>query len=217
MFAFLTRLENIKDLDTLNWNINFNQILTPKRGVNPYIYLTDRFFESPDEKYACLVYTIFEPRMMSYVGLIAIFENKQNPALIANPKNLWFSYQGERTLYFKNEILFIRKEALWKKESLSGTPFLVIDLKNKKFGFINFDFSSIYYSPVHVENTLYKFKLDTPKEIENSRFENYDGKIFDLAKTKFYEFDKLNSMIKIYRKEEKCDSKIATNNLLGPS
>jgi len=53
-----TSLGQIKDLDTLGWDINFNQILTPKRGVHPYIFLTDVFFESTDKEYACSISTL---------------------------------------------------------------------------------------------------------------------------------------------------------------
>lgn len=197
-----TSLGQIPNLDTKGWDINLNQVLTPRRGVHPYIFLTDIFFESDNQKYACLIYTIVEWTMMSYGGLIAIFEDKENPHLIINPKNQWFSYQGDRTLYFDNDFLFIRKDAYNQDELLSGTPFVAIDLKNKKFGFIDFDASSIYYSPVHVDDTIYKFHLDTPNEIINSRFINHNGETFDLATINFYDISDLNNAIEIYRLEK---------------
>lgn len=197
-----TSLGQIPNLDTKGWDINLNQVLTPRRGIHPYIFLTDFFFESENQKYACLVYTIVEWTMMSYGGLIAIFEDKEKPNLIVNPKSEWFSYQGDRTLYFINDFLFIRKNAYNQDELLSGTPFVAIDLKNKKFGFIDFDASSIYYSPVHVDDTIYKFRLDTPNEIINSRFINYNGKTFDLATINFYNISDLNNAIEIYRREK---------------
>lgn len=201
MLNLYTSLGQLEDLNTLDWDINFNQILTPKRGVHPYIFLTDKFFESADKKYACLFYTIVEWTMMSYGGLIAIFENKKKPMLIVNPKNQWFSYQGDRTLYFDNDFLFLRKDAYNQNKLLSGTPFAAIDLKNKKFGFIDFDASSIYYSPVHVDNTIYKFNLDTPNELLNSGFANHNSETFDLAVIKFYDIDVLNSATEIYKLE----------------
>jgi len=96
----------------------------------------------------------------------------------------------------------MRKESYNQIEIYSGTSFVAIDLTNKKFGFIDFDASSIYYSPMYVDNTIYKFKLDTPKEIVNSRFQNYDGKEFDLAMIQFYTIDKLNEATEIYKQEK---------------
>ena len=202
MINSYTSLGQINDLDTLGWNINFNQILTPNRGVDPYIFVSDYFFESSDKKYACLVYTIVEWTMMSYGGLIAIFENKINPTLITNPKSQWFSYQGKRTLYFDNGFLFLRKEAYNQNELLSGTPFIVIDLKSKTFGFIDFDASSIYYSPIHIDKTIYKFNLDTPNELINSTFTNHSGETFDLLNIKFYDIHNLDNAIEIYKLEK---------------
>ena len=120
-----TSLGQIPNLDTKGWDINLNPVLTPRREVHPYIFLTDVFFESENQKYGCLVYTIVEWTMMSYGGLIAIFEDKENP------NKQWFSYQGDRTIYFNNDFLFIRKNAYDENELLSGTPFVAVDLKNK--------------------------------------------------------------------------------------
>jgi hypothetical protein len=111
MLNSYTPLEQPESLDTKGWQINFKQVITPKRGIHPYIFLMDKFYESDDKKYACLVYTIVEWRMSSYSGLIAIFDNKLTPTLIVNPRNQWFSYQGDQTLYFINDLLFLRLEA----------------------------------------------------------------------------------------------------------
>ena len=83
----LTALDRPKELDTKGWDINFKQLMTPKRGVYPYHYFHDQLHESFDKKYACLFYTITEYRMGSQAGLVGIFENKNKPALLANPKN----------------------------------------------------------------------------------------------------------------------------------
>ncbi len=191
-----------EDLDTKGWQINFKKIITPKRGVHPYIFLMDKLYESDDEKYACLIYTIVEWTMSSYSGLIAIFENKNAPTLIINPKDKWFSYQGDTTAYFINDLLFLRLEAYNENKKISGRPFVVIALKAKKFGFIDFDYSSGYYSPLHIEDSIYKFKLDMPNELKHSKFVNRDSETFDLTEIKFYDIDQLQEANKIYKLEK---------------
>ena len=53
-------------------------------------------------------------------GLIGIFENKHKPTLLANPNNQWFDYQGDRSLVFAGNYLFVRKLAYNENEKLSG-------------------------------------------------------------------------------------------------
>ncbi len=202
MLNSYTSLQQPEGLDTKGWQIDFKQVSTPKRGVHPYIFLMDKFYESDDKKYACLVYTIVEWTMSSYSGLIAIFENKPTPTLVANPKNQWFSYEGDQTLYFINDLLFLRLSAYSQIQKFSGCPFVVIALKTKKFGFIDFDFSSGYYSPVHVDSSIYKFKLDTPNNLTNSRFVNRNDQTFDLTEIKFYDIDKLDRARTLYKLEK---------------
>ena len=200
-----TSLGEIKDLDTLGWKIDFNQILTPKRGIDPYIYLYDTFYESADKKYACLLYTIVEWTMMNYSGLIAIYENKEKPKLIVNPTTQWFSFEGDSTLFFDKDFLFIRKNAYNENPLLSGIPFIAIDLKNKKFGFIDFDASSIYYSIHYIESNIYKFNLDTPNEIMGSKFANHNGETFNLTTVKFYNIQDLDNTNDLYINMKKAN------------
>ena len=140
MSGKLTHLSNLEGLNTMGWSIPFKQLLSPKREIHPYIFLQDKLFESADQKYACLFYTITEMRMGSYYGLIGIFENKQRPVLIVNPFNQWFDYEYDRAVFFYDDHILVRKEIYFEQDKqYSGTPFVVFDLKNKVFGFIHFD------------------------------------------------------------------------------
>jgi hypothetical protein len=206
MTADLVPLDKPDKIDTKGWNIDFNQLLTPKRGTHPYIFLTDNLFESPNEKYACLFYTVVEWTMCSYGGLIGIFTNKNNPKLLVNPKNQWFDYEGVRSLIFSDDLLFVRKNAYNKNEKLSGTPFVVFDLSNKIFGFIDFDATSIYYSLIKVQGNIYRFNLDMPEEMKHITLPNRHGQTFDLTTLKFYSFDKLDNILDIYFEEKKLNT-----------
>jgi hypothetical protein len=199
----LTTLVRPVELDTKGWDLPFGELRTPKRGAYPYHYVSDELFESPDKNFACLFYTINEIRMGWYCGLMSVFENKQNPTLLANPNNQWFDYQGDRSLVFSDNYLFVRKPAFNENEKLSGTPFVILDLTKKIFGFIDFDATSIYYSPIKINDTIFKFNLDTPTEIKSMTVPNRHGEFFDVSKIKFYTFDKLSGLLELYFGEKK--------------
>ena len=203
MTDLLIVLDKPKELDTKGWNINFKQLLTPKRGAYPYHYFRDELYESPDKKFACLFYTINEYSMGSETGLTGIFVNKSEPTLLANPKNQWFDYQGDRSLIFSDNFLFLRKLAYNQNEKLSGTPFVVFDLTNKIFCFVDFDATSVYYSPIKTADNVYKFNLDTPEEIKYTSLSNRHEQTFDLTTFKYYSFDKLDKIMELYFAEKK--------------
>jgi hypothetical protein len=177
--------------------------LTPKRGVYPYNFIRDELQESLDSKFACLFYTINEYRMGSEAALVGIFKNKSNPTLLANPKDQWFDFQGNRSLTYSDPFLFLRKLAYNQNDDLSGTPFVVFDLERNVFGFIDFDATSIYYSPIKITETIYKFHLDTPDELSHVTQPNRNGQTFDIATLNCYSFDNLDRISELYLNEKK--------------
>src|ERR1700760_4485907 len=107
----MQEINNSFDFDNKGWRINTAELPTPERGVYPYHYIHNKLFESIDKKYACLFYTINEYRMGAQAGLIAIFENKGNPNLIVNPIDQWFDCQGNSSITFFDNFIFVRKLA----------------------------------------------------------------------------------------------------------
>jgi len=198
----LMALDKPNKLDTKGWSIDFSLLLTPKRGVYPFNFVHDELQESPDAKFACLFYTIKEYRMGSESALVGIFENKRHPKLLAQPKDQWFDFQGNRSSTFSDNFLFLRKLAYHENEQLSGTPFVIFDLDNKVFSIIDFDSTSIYYSPVKITDTIYKFNLDTPNELKHN-LPNRHGQTFDLTTLNVYSFDNLDSILELYFDEKK--------------
>ena len=191
------------DFDTKGWLIDFSKLSTPKRGVHPFIFVNDYFYESSDEKYACLMYTTIEPNMGSYIGLIGIFENKQEAKLLINPKNQWFTWLGESTLQFNSNFMMLRLQAYNDDNNISGTPFVVINLEYKQFGFVDFDFTSRYYSLIHLKDMKYLINLDEPEELAISQKPNRHGETIDFGNIKFYSFDKFDNALEIYLLEKK--------------
>lgn len=199
----MNELNNLSDFDSKGWYINAGELTTPERGVYPYHYIHDKLFESPDKRYACLFYTINEYRMGAEAGLIAIFQDKKNPILLCNPKNQWFDFQGESSVYFFDDLIFLRKLAYNKDEKLSGTPFVVFDMSEKAFGFVDFDWSSIYYSPIRVSDVIYRYNLDSPSELKHPTLNIYNGEV-DLSTIIYYPFNELGNMADLYFDEKRA-------------
>lgn len=191
------------NFDNKGWEIPFLNLPTPIRGVSPYIFLQDKLFESSDKEYACFFYTITEYRMGFYIGLIAIFKNKDNPTLIVSPINQWFDYQGEDSIYFFDKFIFVRKLAYNKNEEISGTPFVIFDLDKNRFGFIDFDWSSIYYSIQKVSGTVFEFYPDDLNELNRLTITRAHER-FDVSAIKYCSFDQVDNLMELYFEERKA-------------
>lgn len=190
-----------ENMNINGWEIDKKRLWTSEMASN---YVKDLLFESPDQNFACLFYNIDEYRMGFYGGLIAIYEGKNRPLLTANPKNQWFDYYGDRSVSFSDKYLFARKLAYNENEGLSGTPFVVFDLEKRKFAFIDFDVTSIYYSLAKDQNCLYRFILDYPNELKNMRvkFPSRHGQTVNLGTLNFYPLDNGDDMIQMYFQEK---------------
>ena len=189
-------------IETHGWKIDYSQLLTPERNVHPHLFLTDRLFESPNKNYCCLFYTVTEVSMGSYSGLMAIFENKEEPKLLTNPFKQWFHYWGDSTVSFSEELLIIRKPGYNRIKKLNGCPFVVIDLNKKKFAFVDFEFDSIYYNLTPKSDSLLELELIAPREIEIAKLPNRNGETFNLNNLKYYPLELLNECFELYKKEK---------------
>jgi hypothetical protein len=189
-------------IETYGWKIDYSQLLTPERNVHPHLFLTDRLFESSNKNYCCLFYTVTEFSMGSYSGLMAIFENKEEPKLLTNPFNQWFHYRGDSTVSFSEGLLILRKPAYNRIKKLNGCPFVVIDLNKKKFALVDFEFDSIYYKLTPKSDSLLELELIAPREIEIAKLPNRNGETFNLKNLKYYPLELLNECFELYKKEK---------------
>jgi len=203
----LHKLTLEKPIETHGWKIDYSQLLTPERNVHPDLFLTDRLFESPNKNYCCLFYTVTEVSMGSYSGLMAVFINKEEPKLVANPFDQWFHYSGDSTVSFSQGLLIIRKPAYNRIKKLNGCPFVAIDLNNKQFAFIDFEFDSIYYNLTQKGDSILELELISPKEIETAKQPNRNGETFNLNDLKHYSLEHLNECFELYKKEKTAANK----------
>ena len=199
----MSSLKEPRIVDTKGWNIDCTQLLIPEQEVLHPSFINDELIESPDEQYAFFLYRITEYRIGAQAALLAIYKNKQAPILLANPKDRLFNYGGKtRSVNIFDDIIFLRMLAYSDDERLSGTPFVIFDLKQNVFAFIDFNYSSIYYSPVKISDTTFKFCID-------KAFENYKNlspvrhnEMFDISVLNSYPMALANNLLALYRKEK---------------
>lgn len=121
--------------------------------------------------------------------------------MICNPKDQWFDYNESKSVYFFNNIMFLRKLAYASDERLSGTPFVAFDLQKSILRFIDFDWASIYYSITNVSEEIFLLKVED--EYKHYNFDSSrNNEVFDFRTKKSYSMNQQNDIDKLYLKEK---------------
>lgn len=191
-------------IETFGWDIDYSKLLTPERGVHPLLYVFDQLFESSNRKYACFFYSITEFGNGDYSGLIALYEDKLRPKLLINPTSQWFDFSFKSAMTFEDELLILRKPAYSNIGVLSGCPFVVIDLKQKHFAFIDFDFTSVYFNLVIKERNTLETEINSPMVHKIAKAAIRAGEQFKLDGLRYYTLNQLDQCVKIYKEEKKA-------------
>ncbi|APZ47427.1 hypothetical protein BW723_14535 [Polaribacter reichenbachii] len=182
--------------EKLNWNIDKTKLIDYKSES----WSNDYFISSPNNKYGIVVYNINESRMGAYAGLIGIYSNFKNPKIELNSSQTWIYFQDEKTFSFleKSECIVCRKPASNSKNLKDGFPFIIINMKNRQFAFLDFNYTSIYYGIEETE--LFKAKLIEihPKDIEYLNDKKRTNEIIDLENLKWLEFIDFNRALEKY-------------------
>jgi hypothetical protein len=193
--------DNIFAFESNGWNIDCTKLYLPKLDDYNFSYSYAKLLESPDNSFACLFYAINEYRMGAYTASIAIYKNKAAPILVSNPENQWFDYKESKSVYFFDDYFFVRKLAHAVDDRLSGTPFVAFNLQKSIFCFIDFDWTSIYYSLTKVDEEIFQLKVEN--EYKHYNFDSSrDNEVFDLKTKKYYSMDQTNDIDVLYLKEK---------------
>ncbi len=188
------------------WNINTNYLVNYKNDER----LDEYFIETPFNDYAIYVYNIVEWRMGWYSGYLAIYSNHKQPKLILNSGKVDVFFNGEKTFYFfeQSQMVAFIVYANNPRSPKGGYPFLVLDLKNHKFGFLEFeDYISVYYELREAGKGKVKLVMAHPEELHrNKRFKNRDNEIIDLEKLNWFDFEKIEQAIELYHTENTTKS-----------
>ncbi|RKS42482.1 hypothetical protein BC962_3296 [Gillisia mitskevichiae] len=166
--------------EILSWNINKKKLIDYK----PEGWIEDYFTSSPNNEYGIIVYNIKEWSMGAEYGVFGIYSNSENPKLELNSSRIWIYFQSLKTFDFleKSDCIVCRKPA---NNSKGGFPFLLINLKNKKFAFFDFDATSIYYGLEETEKNKVKLIEIHPEEIKILNRKKRTNEIIDLEKLKW--------------------------------
>lgn len=180
----------------LNWNIDKTKLIDYKSES----WSDDYFISSPKNKYGIVVYNINEWRMGAYSGIIGIFSNSENPKVELNSSRTSIYFQSEKTFDFleKSDCIVCRKPANNSNNLKGGFPFMIINMKNRKFAFYDFDFTSIYYGFQETEKNKAKLIEVHPKELERLKKEKRTNEIIDLEKLKWLELIDFNRALEKY-------------------
>lgn len=178
--------------DIINgWTISASELVHSNKAFPKYDF-GYKIIESESGNLGLLLYDIAEIRMGWEICRLAIYENKANPKLIFNSKNLLCFYANDTIQIDKNESLIFLKVFISDKNKIE-VPFLVLNLKDKIFSAIKI-INSLPYK-------IQEVKLNEYKLIENykdKRFESYDGRIIKTNELSWMHLNKIEEVKELY-------------------
>lgn len=179
------------------WNIDTNNLTDYKKEG----WTEDYFVTTEKKDFGILVYNIDEWRMLSYAGILAVFSNSENPKIELNSGKTWVWFDNEKTFSFldSSNCIACRKPAYDPNSNKGDFPFLLINLKDKKFGFIEFDSTSIYYGLEEIAQGEIKIIEVHPKDLENIKSSNKrTNEIINLSTVKWFDLNEFDKALEKY-------------------
>jgi hypothetical protein len=171
------------------------------RGYKKTDWSEDYFVETIDKKYGLWFYNVEEHSMLSYFGHIAIFENNKKNLQILSSGNVWAWYRTNNTFMYppKSDCLIFRMPAYQGEVSIKPDfPYLLIKPNSKSFSFIDWDFTSIYYSFDEINTNVIEVKEVSPKELDRVNFPRRTGEIIDFNNLIWHNLRDFDTAIEIY-------------------
>jgi hypothetical protein len=185
--------------NTLSWKVNTETIKNYKRGV----WDDDVFKESLDGKYGIYMYAIIEATMGAYYTQIALYNDKTNSTSILNSSNVWvwFNWVNSFGYAVLSDCLIFRISA-YNADDPKGKnmPYLLIKPEEKKFSFIPWDYSSIYYGFEELQKNVLSLTALYMDEIARIKGEGRLNEIFDIGNMTWYDFADFDDAPGIYQK-----------------
>ena len=197
---FRDRKKRIKKFG--NWKIDTDKLINYKNNQ----WSDNYFIKIPFNDYAIFVYNIVEWRMCTYSGLLAVYTNHKKPKLILNSGKVDVDFYGKKTFYFfeQSQMVAFIVYANNPRSPKGGYPFMVLDIKNHKFGFLEFeDYISVYYKLQEVGKGKVKLLMGHLEELNRKkRFKNRNNEIIDLDKLNWFDFEIFDQAIEKYHTEK---------------
>jgi hypothetical protein len=179
-----------------DWKIDTSVLKAYKKGD----WMNDYFSQTRDEKYGIYIYNIDEWRMMSYAGLIAIYQNKGNPMLLINSSDTWIWFDNDKTFDYAqlSECIIFRKPAYKENSKRPDFPFILIKPTEKRFAFIEWDITSIYYGFNEIEKDKLVVKEVHPEDLNNLGTTKRTLEIIDINRIDWYDIERFDKALDIY-------------------
>ncbi|MGZ5280642.1 MAG: hypothetical protein ACXWEY_00025 [Bacteroidia bacterium] len=182
--------------DTKGWNIE-TSILTAYKEVS---WTEDYFSETTDKKYGIYIYNINELSMLSYVGLIAIYDEKQSSKPLINSGKTFIWFNDYKTFDYGplSDCLIFRKPAYKENSQRPNFPFLVIKPTEKLFAFIEWDSTSIYYGFNEVEKDKIKVREVYTEDLDNLNRPRRTNETINLNNLTWFDLNLFDQAAEIY-------------------
>lgn len=179
------------------WKIDPSELTDYKKEG----WTEDYFISTPNNDFGILVYNIDEWRMLSYAGLLGIYSSPKNPKLELNSGKTWIWFDNDRTFSFleTSNCIACRKPAYNQNSKKDDFPFILINLRDKKFGFIEFNATSIYYGLEEIEQGKIKIIEVHPKDLERFKpTEKRTDEIIDLKTIQWFDLNDFDRALDKY-------------------
>jgi len=170
-------------------------------GYNNTAWCKDYFIETIDKKYSLWFYNVLEHTMGAYYGHISIFQKNTDNLPILSSGEVWVWYNWDNTVIYaaKSDCLIFRMPAYQGEDAIKPDfPYLLIKPGSRCFSFIDWNFTSIYYSFDETEVNIIKVKELTPAELDRTDFLRRTGEKIDLGKLVWYELSDFDNAKEIY-------------------
>lgn len=182
----------------MDWKIKLNHLAKYKAGG----WTEDFFRTTPDAEYGILIYNIDEWRMGAYGGLFAIFSNKKRPILELNSSETWINFQNNDSFCFleNSDCLVFRLPFLYQEVGFKeGFPFLLLQIKKKRFAFYDFDISSPYYNLKDLGKNKAEIIEQHPLELQNMEAKSRKGEIIDFDQLQWFDLNEFDRASEKYQ------------------
>lgn len=184
-----------KATDTKGWKIDVKQFKQYKSEG----WVEDYFEETPDFRYGVYIYNITEWRMMSYCGTLALYNNKDQSSLILNSSKTDIWFDNSRTFDYapQSDCLIFRRSAYRENSSKPSFPFILIKPTEKKFSFIEWNNSSIYYGFKEIEKDKLIVKEVHSNELKGLPIKRTD-EVLDISTNEWFDLQNFDEALNIY-------------------
>ena len=158
---------------TTDWKYDFSSLPDWSRYRNGWTF--DEFYHAPQNDLLCCIYCINEVSPCNCVGLLAILKNQNDPRLVLNVTNFFF------TLNFSasndGKLLFLQPELYDRNANKPKCPVLLLDVERNAFAYVETENVNPCYTVVEKGDGVFRVEADA------SQRSDWDKRLAALCRT----------------------------------